>query len=188
MSLHSDYTGCTVLLYSPEGDYLGEDVISVHDRKRHWVELKGGMPPFLKVDEICTLFFLAQPTPVEYRGKVVRDGLNYSYALFKGKEKDNRRAVRYKLTFIARIMALIVEGEIYPLQVPESVTTLDISRSGIRFRAKNNTMRVGDRFVLRMTINEEERLFTAVVVNNRDEAEYTEYGCRLVMGLKDKVS
>ncbi|MCL1842893.1 MAG: PilZ domain-containing protein [Defluviitaleaceae bacterium] len=180
MALLKDYTGYTVLIYSPEGEYLCDGTVSKHDKKYEWIELRHGLPPSLKVDDICPLLIMTSPSPCEYRGRVVKDGWQLVLALFKGKEKENRKTTRYKVNFPVTIENLIIDGGTFPLFEILTVNITNISRTGVRFSAPLNSLLVGDKFTLRMQIGEDNRLFTAIVVNSVNKTHISEYGCRLV--------
>jgi len=178
--MKKDYTGYTLLIYSPGGEYLGEGTVSGHDKKMQWIELRRGLPQSLKVDDICPLLFLTSPSPYEYQGRVVRSAGSLQFALFKGKEKESRKMARYKVNFPTAIEALVIDGDVFPLFSSEAITVINISRKGIRFSAPPNTLLVGDKFTMRMRVDGNDRLFTAIVVNLINKTEVSEYGCRLV--------
>jgi len=181
MALKDDYTGYTVLIYSPDGDFLCEGVISSYDKKMQWIELRNTFPPSLNKDDICPLLIMTSPSPCEYKGRVVKDGWKYVFAIFKGKEKESRRMARYKVSFPATIEGLIIDGDTFPLYENLTVNIVNISRTGLRFSAPINSLLVGDKFLLRMSAVDNDRLYTAVVVNSiNKDSEVSEYGCRLV--------
>jgi hypothetical protein len=178
MALKMDYTGDTVLVYSPNNTYLYESVVTFHDKKKHRVELHRGMHSSLNVDDICTLLFMNTPSPSEFKGRVVKEGLQYYFLLFRGKAKEDRKTTRFAAKFNANIEELIFDGEKFPLLNPITVTTINISKTGVRFAAPQNTLLNGDAFTLRLKIDKSDRLFNAAVINYRNtNADTTEYGC-----------
>ena len=181
MALRHDYTGFTVLIYSPDGKYLCESKVSEHDKKSQWIELRSGLPMSLKKDDVCPLLIMTSPSPCEYRGRVVRDGWKYVFALFKGKVKENRRMERYKINYPVNIEDLIIDGVKFPLFETLTVNIINISQSGVRFSAPFNSLLAGDKFSFRMKIGGDESLYIAVVVNSIDkDSDISEYGCKLV--------
>jgi len=181
MALRHDYTGHTVLIYSPDGEYLSKSTVSGHDRKSQWIELRSELPRSLKKDDICPLLIMTSPSPCEYKGRVVKDGWKYVFALFKGSVKENRRMERYKISFPVTVEDLIIGGDKFPLFEILTVNIINISRGGVRFNAPLNSLLVGDKFSFRMEIGGDESLYTAVVVNSVDkDSDLSEYGCQLV--------
>jgi len=176
-----DYTGCDVLLYNDKGDYLNRCEASHFDKRTYQLRLRGGVPLSLAADDICSLLILTEPSPREYKGRVLTESSERVLVLFRGKEKESRRVGRYKVNFTAQIISLIREGEKYDLHTPTGVRVVNISRSGMRLRAQTNSLREKDRINLKVDIDGTEKHLTAAVVNllDRDD-EFSEYGCALV--------
>ena len=94
--------------------------------------------------------------------------------------RDKRKDTRHKADFKSSVDALIYDGDTYPLFNPISVNVVEISKSGIRFNAPSNTFTVGDNFTMQIKLNENDKSFTALVVNitTKDDDD-CEYGCLL---------
>ena len=181
MALGDDYRGCSVLIYTQEGTHICDGIISVHDRKMDWIDLRAGLPSELKLDDFCSLLILSAPIPCEYQARVIKDSGKNVLSLFKGKEKENRKRTRYAVNFQASIEALIIDETEVPLYEFQTVTVINISRAGVRFKAAKNTILQGHKFKLRMKIDSDNRLFTALVINSVDISETeAEYGCSLI--------
>jgi hypothetical protein len=179
--LVKDYTGCDVLLYDQNGDYINKYVASRFDRKEYRLSLYGGLPKSLDINNVCSLLILTDPTPVEYKGRVVQHNYDRVLILFRGKEKENRREARYKCNFVAKITSLIRQNERYDLLTPTPVKIIDISRGGVRISAPAHTLRLNDKITFTMHFNEGDKTLTAMVVNfiDKKEVNISEYGCQL---------
>ncbi|MCL2500641.1 MAG: PilZ domain-containing protein [Defluviitaleaceae bacterium] len=178
-----DYTGCAVLLYDGNGEYIKRCEVSHFNKRTYQLQLKSGIPPVLTVDDICSLLILTEPSPMEYKGRVLIEKSERVFVLFRGKEKESRRIGRYKVNFTAQITALIRDGEVYDLHTAIEVKVINISRNGIRLRAAVNALRENDKINLKVLIDGIEKQLTAVVVNQTDKgSEASEYGCGLIGG------
>ena len=103
--------------------------------------------------------------------------------MYRGRERENRGAVRYMINSQAVIENLIYDNKASQLHTPLSIELVDVSKSGVRFRSRNYSLTDGDRFQMRMKMNESEKLLIADVVHHVDkEAGITEYGCRFLVG------
>ena len=178
---NTDYTGCSVLIYDPEGNHLGNTVVTDHDKNTLRIELQT-VPAALVSGAGCKLLILMAPTPYEYQGRAVKEGTKITIAMYKGKEKENRGSARYKINLKAAIENLICDGRAYPLHTPLEVTLVNISKSGVRFRTPFFALTKGDRFQMRIKISDNEKLLIADVVNHMDKgSEASEYGCRFLI-------
>jgi len=185
-ALTSDYTGCSVLIYDEAGNHLGSTVVTDYNKNALRIEVQGA-PSTLKVGSRCRLLILSSPSPCEYQGRVAREGAKKTIAMFYGQEKENRGAARFKVNFPAVIENLICDNRAYPLHTPLAIELVNISQSGVRFRAPYNALSDSDVFQMRMRINNSEKLLIANVVYHTDNGtETSEYGCRFLVG-SDKV-
>jgi len=179
-ALGSDFTDQTVLLYDSGGNHLGSTTVNSHDRGAQQIQVTL-MPDGLNVNDNCKLLILSSPIPCEYLGKVKRVGGNLYIAMFQGQEKESRGSVRYPVKTPALIDAFIVDNEIHNLQSPIKVTLINISTSGVRFRAPYYSFEVGDDFQMYMSINNSNKRMTAQVVNFKDNnTDSSDYGCRFI--------
>jgi len=176
-ALSGDYTSCSILIYDEAGNHLGNTKVMSYNMNTLRIEVEEP-PRELSIGSVCRMLILSLPSPCEYEGRVTKEGARITIALFHGHEKENRTDKRYKINAPALIENLICDGRPYKLHTPLNITLLNISRSGMRFRAPYNSLSDGDRFQLRIKINDNEKLIIADVVNHLDnEHETSDYGC-----------
>jgi len=179
--LAGDFTGCSVLIYDTDGNHLISTIVKEHDRGEQQIKINR-MPSELKANDDCKVFLLSSPTPCEFSGKLKKVGGSLSIALFQGQEKENRGATRYAVSTPASIESLIVDGEAHKLQNPVNVTLINISTSGVRFRAPYYSFLDGDTFRMNLIISNSKKNITAEVINYLDNeaASSSDYGCRFM--------
>ena len=181
-SLSSDFTGCPVLIYDNDGERLGNTVITSYNRTSLRIEVKD-TPQSLDAGCTCKLLILSSPSPCEFCGRVNKDGNKKIIAMYFGHEVENRGSTRYKVSFPGAIENLICDGKAYPLHTPLQVRLMNISQSGVRFRTPYYSLIDGDRFQMRIEINNSAKLLIADVVNHVDrDNDSSEYGCRFLIG------
>jgi len=179
-ALLGDFTDCSVLLYDMSGNHLGSTVIREHDKKEQQIKVNL-MPTVLRANDNCRVFILSSPTPCEFSGKLKKIGGSLIIAMFQGQEKENRGAMRYPVNTSAKIEALIIDEQSYYLQTPVDVTLINISTSGVRFRAPFYSLIENDVFMMDFIISNANKTITAEVVNCMDKGtESSDYGCRFV--------
>jgi len=180
--LQGDYTGCAILIYGADGEHLLDTVVTDYDKSVLRIEVEEP-PPSLKTGDGCKLLIMTSPSPCEYMGRVSKEGKRFYIALYHGQEAEKRGAERYPVNFPAQIENLVCDGKAHPLQKPLEIELINISKSGIRFRAPNNSLNDGDRFQMRMKIGEGEKLLIADAVHHVDkDADSSEYGCKFLVG------
>jgi len=178
--LTGDFTGCSVLIYNTDGNHLISTHIREHDREDQHIKLNL-MPDELSVNDNCKVFVLSSPTPCEFLGKVKKLGGNTTIAMFQGQEKENRGSTRYAVSTPAGIESLVIDGKSYNLQNPVEVTLINISTSGVRFRAPYYSFIVGDVFIMNLVISNSKKIVTAKVVNCVEKLNVSsDYGCRFM--------
>jgi len=181
-ALSSDFTGCDIMIYDSLGNILCNTVVTQYDRNALRIDVED-TPQSLVVGSVCKLLIMSSPAPCEYEGRIVVTGIKKSIAMFHGQVKENRAAVRYKANFKAYIENLIIGARACPLYSPLEITCINISKSGIRFKAPPYALSDGDRFQMRMKISGSEKLLIADVVSHLDkDPETSEYGCRFLIG------
>jgi len=179
--LSNDFTDLTALVYDSYGNYLISTFVLSHDREARHVVLDR-MPEEVKANENCKLIILTSPTPCEFVGKAKKTGGNYYIALIQGQEKEGRIAPRYSINNPALITAVIVDGEVHRIQTPVKITLINISTTGLRFRAPYYSFDVGDDFQLDMFIGKNQKKATVRVINTVDnDTESSDYGCRFLL-------
>ena len=179
--LSSDFTDLTALIYDSDGNYQISTFIVSHDREARHV-ITDSMPENAKVNENCKLIILTSPTPCEFIGKIKKTGGSFFIALIQGQEKETRVAPRYSISNPALITALVVDGELHRIQTPVKIALINISATGVRFRAPYYSFDVGDEFQLDLIIGKNPKKATVQVVNNVDiDNESSDYGCRFLL-------
>lgn len=177
-ALTNDYTKSQVFIYDMEGNHLVNTIVISHDKVDKQIQV-ANMPSSLKVNDECRLFILTSPTPCEYVGKVRKFAGITSFAMFQGVVKENRAATRYKVNTPAVLNAYVHEGKVYPVLKPINVTLINISTSGVRFRAPYYTLNEGDFFRINMVVSGSNKSLIAETINHLDhnQCEYSDYGC-----------
>ena len=183
--LSSDFTDHTVLIYDLTGNHLISTVVRNHDRDAQHIQVNL-IPEELKVNDNCKILMLSSPTPCEFMGKVKKVGGNLFIAMFQGQEKENRGATRYPVNSPALIDTLLIDGDTHNLQTPLKVTLLNISTSGVRFRAPYYSFEKGDLFRMHFIISNNRKEITAEVINYVDDPlnnskAFSDYGCKFVV-------
>jgi hypothetical protein len=101
--------------------------------------------------------------------------------MFQGQEKESRGATRYSVDTPALIDSLIFEDHPYPLHSPVKVVLINVSTTGMRFRAPYYCLTVGDVVKMHLVVSGSEKQLLAKVVNHIDkESESSDYGCRFL--------
>jgi hypothetical protein len=174
-----DFKKCNVLIYDEADKQLANVKIWEHDTKSNTITVQDW--PELSGVERCKLLILTSPVPYSYIGIARKEGLNRLIRLFEEHMEENRHEIRYKTELTGNIEALIYDKKSYPLHTALEIKVINISKSGMRLQAKNNTLTHGDRFALHIRIGENDKLLTGKVANFRDDGNTSsEYGCRLV--------
>ena len=186
MALSGNHTDQSVFIYDSDGNHLIDTVVKFHDREEKHLQV-GTMPESLKVNDDCKLLILSAPVPCEYLGKVKKVGGNLLIAMFQGHTKESREAARYNINTSALIDRLITEGKPYELHTPVKVVLLNISTSGVRFRAPFYSFDDGDMFEILLDIKDNKKRLIAQVVNHVDrEPAVSDYGCRFIESAKNR--
>ncbi|MDR2599120.1 MAG: PilZ domain-containing protein [Oscillospiraceae bacterium] len=176
-ALTNDYTRCTIFIYDMEGNHLVDTVITEHDKAEKQIIISN-MPKTLNVNDDCKLLILTEPSPCEFIGRVKKIAGKLYLALRQGQEKESRGATRYKVNTPALIDVLYSEGKPYKLHTPVNVVLLNISVSGVRFRAPYYTLTNNDSFQMHLTIKGAKKKLIAQAVNTLDnEPDSSDYGC-----------
>jgi len=176
------YTGHTVLIYDTDGNHLDSTTITSYDKMALRIEVQA-LPSVFSSGAGCRVLIMTSPSPCEYQGRALREGTRLYIAMYQGQEKESRGAERYKINSSAVIENLVCDGRAYPLLAPLEITLVNISKSGVRFRAPLNSLSDGDRFQMRMKISDSDKLLIADVINHHDIDEQTsEYGCQFLIG------
>jgi len=169
------------MIYDIDGNHLTSTVIREHDKEERQIRVNL-MPNDLKVNDDCKLLILSSPTPCEFQGKVKKIGGNFYIAMFQGQEKESRGAARYAVNTPAIIEALVVDGKSYAPLSPVKVVLLNISTSGVRFRAPFYSLEDGDIFKMNLVIANSKKNITAEVMNHLDtDNKHSDYGCRFAV-------
>jgi hypothetical protein len=178
-ALSADYTGCDVLIYDIDENFLNCTTIETYDKDLMWINVRQ-LNSALKFGDICRILVLSSPLPHEYQGTVVKNGIHITIAIYRGKERKMRSDRRYAITMPARIEKLIYNGKAHPLQNAVVICLINISKNGVRFRAPYNALSVSDTFIMCLRINNKDKFLKTLVINCKEvDSAYSEYGCRL---------
>jgi hypothetical protein len=176
-----EYIGCSVFVYDEDGTSLLRATVVGHDKKEMRIQLDE-MPEKFQIGDMCRLLIMSEPSPREYHGRIRSDFGEKYIALFRGKDKESRGATRYNVNHSANIEKLVYNGKEFGLHKPVEVSLINISTSGMRFRAKVNTINQNDRFKTTISFDDNEKTLYAQVVNMREiDNDIAEYGCRFLL-------
>jgi len=180
-ALTADFTNHTTLVYNTNGTHMISTSVTSYDRDARYVYL-AKMPKELNINDNCKLIILTSPTPCEFMGRVKKFGGSLYIALFQGQEKESRESQRYPVSNPALITALFENGEAHRVQTPIKVMLINISTSGIRFRAPFYSFEVGDEFQMDLYIGNNQKKITAKVINSMDQKDnLSDYGCLFLL-------
>jgi hypothetical protein len=177
--LQKNFTKCNVLIYDDEDKQLANVKIWEHNSEENYIVIQDW--PELHGVERCKLLILTAPAPYAYIGTIRKHGVDLNIKLYEEHIEENRGEVRYKTDLPGNIEYLIYDGKSYPLHTVIGVTIINISKSGMRILAKENTLSAGDRFNVHVQIGKNNKRLTGMVANSKNvTTEHTEYGCRFV--------
>jgi len=180
-ALASDFTDHNVLIYDIDSNHLGNTTITSHDKINKQIQVTR-VPFGLNINDECKLLILSSPAPCEYHGKLKKTGGAYIIAMFQGQVKESRGAARYPVNTPAIVDALIIDGKPHTLQNPIKVTLINISTTGVRFRAPFYSFESGDIFRMHLIISNNRKQITAEVTNCVDNKQIaTDYGCHFLV-------
>ena len=176
-AIYSNLKDCMVIIYDESGKELAQTSVSYHDTSESLIEVNIFLPPDTGM---LDLLFLTTPVPCSFKGNAKRHGKGTLIALFHGKEKEDRQAVRHKISAMA-IIESYVYSERINTSLPQVVKLINISQGGIRFTAKRGTLSRGEKFQLRMKNSAMVNVLVAEVVDFKDiDVQNSDYGCRFV--------
>jgi hypothetical protein len=174
-----DFTKCNVLIYDQQDNLLCNVKIWEHNAYENYIIIQD-WPELAGIDR-CKLLILTAPAPFSYIGSIRKYNLDKQIKLYEEHMEESRTEIRYKTDLTGNIDSLVYDGKSYPLHTKLEVRIVNISKSGIRIMAKENTLNSDDRFQINVKIGDNDKLLTGKVVNLRNTTEeYCEYGCRLV--------
>jgi len=180
-ALAGDYTTQTVLIYDTDRNHLITTYILMHERDTKQIIVEK-LPDSLKLNNSCKVMILTAPTPVEFDGKIKRLGNGLCIAMFQGQERDSRSSERYSINTQAQITTLVVDGKNHPIQTPINVVLMNISTTGVRFRAPFYSFEVGDQFQMDFSVGKNQKKVVVLVVNTVDNGrDSSDYGCRFLL-------
>jgi hypothetical protein len=183
-NIRKDFTSCNALIYDEDMELLTSVKILSYDRNDNSIEVQSA--PILDMVKKCELLILTEPLPYAYKGTIHKPMVNKAdtskmIKLYQENRRENRSESRYKINLSTSADHLMYEGEEYRLHTPLDVQLTDISKSGLRLRAKLNAFAEGNSFNIQLRIGENDTKMLVEVVNTHDvEPYYSEYGCRFV--------
>ncbi|MCL2663064.1 MAG: PilZ domain-containing protein [Oscillospiraceae bacterium] len=179
-ALAADYTMQTVLIYDTDGKHLITTYVLMHEKDTKQIIVET-LPDCLKLNNNCKVMILSAPVPVEFDGKIKRLGNGLCIAMFQGQERDGRSSERYSINTPAQISTLVVDGQQHQIQTPIKVMLMNISTTGLRFRAPFYSFEVGDQFQMDFSVGTNQKKAVVKVMNAVDNgSESSDYGCRFI--------
>jgi len=180
-ALGSDFTGCTVFIYDVKGNHLADSVVTAHDRETHQIQV-GTLPFEFKLNDGCKLLIMSSPAPCEFSGKFRRMGGNQYIAIFQGQERESRGSTRYPVKNPALVDAFIIDGQHHSIQTPVKVILINLSTTGVRFRAPYYSFDEGDELQMHMSVNNIAKRMIVKIINHVDsDADTSDYGCSFLL-------
>lgn len=171
-----------IFIYDLKKEHTVADTyIQTCDTERMIISISHSLEGLLENDKVSVLILL-KDSILEYKGTVRRvSHTGYSeIALYQGHNKEDRKAVRYKVNVPARIDNLLISNRPVPLRTPLNGTVINISTNGILVRTSLNAFNIGTSFQLMILMNELPITLNTCVQRmemiNETEAEY---GCEL---------
>jgi hypothetical protein len=177
--MQRDFAKCNVLIYDENDTLLCNVKIWEHNVLENYIVVQDW--PELAGVEQCKLLILTAPAPYSYTGVIQKRGLDKLIKLYEEQMEENRKEARYATDLSGVIDSMIYDGKDYPLHTKLTVRITNISKSGIRILAKNNTLNMDDIFTIHIQIGENDKLLTGSVKNCKyTPPDHAEYGCLLV--------
>jgi len=182
--MKTDFVACNALIYNEDRDLIANVKILEHDRYENSILIKS--LPVLNSLKRCELMILTAPAPYIYKGTIHKTSINQAETgkrirLFNENITENRSELRYKINSSTSIDELIFDGRAYRMHTQMGIQLMNISRSGVRFRAKPNAFTFGNRFQIRINTGGGDTVLLAEVVNTMNAPlDHSEYGCRFL--------
>ena len=177
--MQRNFNDCNALIYDTEGVQVASVKIKQYHKQENYIELQDSHA--LISGKQYEVLILTTPMPYVYHGRFQKLGGEMVIRLYKEKRRENRRETRYKVNLRTHISCLIYDEKLHSLHTPLKAQLLNISKSGMRFRAVYNALTVGNKFQMHMRIGNDDKVLTAEVVFCLDSPpEYSEFGCRLI--------
>lgn len=164
------------------GELLAETVIADHDVVNNIITIskdhlgRGGN------DKVSVLVF-APKGLFEYNGTIRRDssGINTEIAIYKEKEKNDRKFLRYDLVADGVVDALYIDDKLVELRRGIPIHVKNISANGILFSAGIDDFPDKQKFRLNMDLRGKKFVQIYQVVRTQKPTTATiEYGCQMV--------
>ena len=176
---NKDFTNCNVLIYDEEDNLLINTQIWEHDVVERSIVIQDY--PELANIKRCKLLVLTAPMPYSYLGTIHKHSFQKLIRLYEENMEENRKEIRYKIDLQGNIENLVYDKKSYALLTALEVQVVNISKSGMRIYAKDNTLNVGATFQININIGGNDKLLTGKVANSRFmPPDHSEYGCRLI--------
>ena len=182
MILEKDLRGRRIIIKSLDDQKLIADTgISNYDAENSIVRVSAADVPDRKCEQINALIF-GNESLYEYVGSIRKTVIANEIEILLGKsrEKEDRSQSRYKISMTALISNMFITGWNITLRKPIEVETINISSSGILFRADAGSFYIGSEFMLSLEIEERAMNFKCEVVRIQNSTIRTEeYGCKV---------
>ncbi len=188
MTIRGSYKGCPVIVHDAHGNTIVKTTIIEHDKDYMTIIIADGLTG---IDRNEPLTFLILFHDVdhhdgihEYSGNIRQTTLyppTAEVTLFKGRIRENRACLRYRVDAPAQVEALIYDEMSFPLQNAQPATVVNISASGLLIRARPNFFVMNTVFQIKVSINSENSELVASVVRLQQLDHNTvDYGCKLL--------
>ena len=175
--------GCIVYIYDLSGQQLATASVTAHNMHTSTIDIEGDIEVsgLIQDNARYELLILTSPTPHTYSCTAEKRGSGITLKLFRGGKRELRSDTRYEIRGKIDVFAYLDGGKVFELYTPQEAALVNISRGGIRFKMKSNSLMKGDTVRIRFRLEQNEKVLTAHVVNNVDSTAGTaEYGCELV--------
>ncbi len=178
-----DFTNSRVILKNMDNDEkIADSKILEYHKEYHSIVVK--LPLTAKIDsDRFSVLILTSTNVIHYLG-TLRKVFNLGYAeiaLYKGEEKEERKAVRYPINVEGIVDALVVSNQIVKLNVPVSASLINISSTGVLVMALSDCLYIGSIFRLCVQIGDvETTLYCNVVRMSEVDITTAGYGCVIV--------
>lgn len=178
----NDFAGYKAIIYDDAHEKtIAEATIVSFDREQYSAVVRTSKPMGEATRERLSILILCEDSVFECKGNVRKQtgGRQLEIALFQGRIKNDRAAVRYTLSAPATVENLMIGGRLIPLHTPVEVDVINLSAAGMLIGAQVPLLNIGTAFQLKLSVADRETVIHAQVVRiNVIQADHIEYGCR----------
>lgn len=177
-----DYTGCKIIVHDIELDTtIAETYINEFNKSTHTVTIATSSLRDTIHNRVSVLIF-CNNTLYEYQGTLRKTDMLPGFigiALYKGKPRENRTAVRYEVNTPAIVENFIITGKLVPLYIPQEVLVVNLSTVGCLILGNYHFFNVNTTFQLKLPLGHSDMLLKTTVLRiNSVGDQAAEYGCK----------